>query len=166
MHRNLGALLVVAVLLATVCACSLDITPSFTDVGVAYTQDGRLILTGKTTLPDGAKLSAMLLQLKPERKGLYMDVPMDYPTSVAVVVKDGRFTSWFPSATKNGLKAGTYGLQIVVAPNQDRVLGVKNAGLAGPGVVRESDGSKSYVWETTVNLPDIAVQATPAPPSS
>jgi|GEM_PF-4819763 len=153
-------------LLVTVCACSLDITPSFSDVGVTYTQEGRLVLTGKTTLPDGTKLSALLLQLTPERKGLFGDAPLDYPASMDVVVKDGRFASWFPGVYKNGLRAGRYGLQIGVLPNQDRVLGIKNAALEGPGVVREPDGSKSFAWEKVVVLPDITAQRTQMLPAN
>ncbi len=146
-------------------AASSVITPSFSDIAVTYTKEERLVLTGKTNLPDGTVISSLILQTEPVRKGLYADAPLDYPESFDVTVKGGTFASWFPTVYEKGITAGKYTLQIGTPPGQDALLGPQNAWLSGPDVKRESNGLKTLAWEISVSVPDLpghGKQAAPA----
>ncbi|ADU63421.1 MAG: hypothetical protein KUA35_10295 [Pseudodesulfovibrio sp.] len=128
------------------------ITPSFSDVRLRIADDKRLMLSGQTNLPDGTRLCSSIVQTIPERKVLYLDTAMD-PAKWDVIVTDGRFQSWFPSAYEKGLVAGIYILQIGVLPRQNSVLGPNNAWLSGPGVAVAANGNKTFTTEVEVDLP-------------
>jgi hypothetical protein len=140
-------------LMATPASAAAPIVPFFANVELRLKSDEKLTLSGKTTLPDGTKISALILQANP-RKGLYTDAPINYPEEFDVVVQGGGFTSWFPTAYEKGLPAGRYILQIAVLPNQEELLGPKNSSLTGPAVTEDGTG-KCYVWETTVDAPEL-----------
>jgi hypothetical protein len=151
------ATFVTLLILLTVTACGgsdRTITPSFSEVKIKITEEGKIILSGKSSLPDGTKLSSMILSL-PSRKGLFIDAPLDYPESMDVVVSAGTFQSWFPTAYEKGVKAGKYILQIGVLPDQEDILGPKNSWLKGPEVVTETNGHHTYAPESELALPDI-----------
>jgi hypothetical protein len=84
-----------------------------------------------------------------------MDTPLDGPPGTDVIVHDGRFESWFPSAYDKGLNAGKYILQIGILPDQAELLGPGNAWLSGPGVTTEPNGQKSYQQEGEIDLPSL-----------
>lgn len=142
---NRFIIILAALLLLTGCGSdNPSISASFSDVDIRITQDERLVLTGKTTLPDGTKISSLILQTVPERKGLYTDAPLK-PDAWDVVVQGGAFESWFPTAYEKGLKQGLYILQIGILPNQVELLGPDNSWVDGSGAV-----------ENEVDLPEIA----------
>ena len=140
------------------------ITPAFSDIDIAYTKKGKLVMQGKTTLPDGTKISSLILQIVP-RKGLYMDTPMN-EEEWDVVVQNGAFTSWFPDVYEKGLAGGKYIIQIGVLPNQQDLLGPQNAWLTGPDVTTDRNGHKSFVWESTMVVPDLPGHKKERPPTT
>ena len=152
MQRTFVLILAFLLLMATPAAAASPIIPLFTDVSLTLKSDGKLVLSGKTTLPDGTQISSLILQPNP-RKGLFTDASFD-PESWSVVVQAGRFESWFPAAYEKGLPTGRYILQIAVLPNQEELLGPKNNRLAGPAVTEDGTG-KCYVWEIPVDVPEL-----------
>ncbi|MGE4293928.1 MAG: hypothetical protein AB7E32_17185 [Desulfovibrio sp.] len=135
-----------------------SITPSFSEVKIKITEEGKIFLSGKSSLPDGTRISALILETVPSRRGLFIGSPIA-PDQWDVVVQDGKFESWFPTAYEKGVKAGKYMLQIGVLPDQEELLGPKNSWLKGPEVVTETNGHHTYAPESELALPDIPAHA-------
>jgi hypothetical protein len=133
-------------------SCSDKITPTIKNLTVFTQDDGKLVATFETNLPDGVEMDVSILSPSPNKNSFgtgALDDPYTYPK-----ITNGKFIGWFSSANKYGMEKGNYTILVSILPNQ-AALGVGNEKLAGEHV-KMAANSKSFELRLQRIIPGVA----------
>lgn len=115
----------------------------YSDVAVGPHDEGKIVFSAKTNLPEQTALDIWLARTRPAIKPVYVALPRG--EGIDVLVSGGAVTAWFPGAYEKGLAAGEYLIQVGIPAYQpENALGENNSLLEGEDVETLANGVRTY----------------------